>query len=138
MLKSEFEKIAGYQVSNDDYKKIIEPMYMATSLNKEEFVKTLNKKRFALRSINAILREMRAIARHLEGTCTNYTDQNAYDQLHEVIEEYMKRKGYINNGIKLAGHQLDTAMKQCCYYPKTVIIYGFKDYKTIETINLIN
>lgn len=38
MMKSEFEKLAGYEVSNSDYIEIIEPMYMATNLSKEEFI----------------------------------------------------------------------------------------------------
>ena len=46
MMKHEFEQIAGYEVSWEDYNNIIEPMYMATNLSKEEFVKTLSKKRF--------------------------------------------------------------------------------------------
>ena len=46
MMKQEFEKIAGYEVSTEDYNNTIEPMYMATSMNKQEFVKTLNRKQF--------------------------------------------------------------------------------------------
>lgn len=48
MMKHEFEAIAGYEVSTEDYEKIIEPMYMATTLSKVEFVKCLDKKRFAM------------------------------------------------------------------------------------------
>ena len=48
MMKHEFEAIAGYEVSTEDYEKIIEPMYMATNLSKAEFVKTISKKRFAV------------------------------------------------------------------------------------------
>lgn len=48
MMKHEFERIAGYEVSAEDYNNIIEPMYMATDLSKEEFVKTISKKRFAV------------------------------------------------------------------------------------------
>ncbi len=48
MMKYEFETLAGYEVSTEDYNNIIEPMYMATNLSKEEFVKTVSKKRFAL------------------------------------------------------------------------------------------
>lgn len=46
MMHQEFERIAGYKVSFEDYTNIIEPMYMATTLSKEEFVKTLNRKAF--------------------------------------------------------------------------------------------
>lgn len=48
MMKHEFEEIAGYEVSVEDYDKIIEPMYMASNLSKQDFVKTISKKRFAI------------------------------------------------------------------------------------------
>lgn len=48
MMKHEFEALAGYEVSREDYDNIIEPMYLATNLTKQEFVQTLNKKRFAI------------------------------------------------------------------------------------------
>lgn len=38
MMKHEFERLAGYEVSAEDYNNIIEPMYMATDLSKEDFV----------------------------------------------------------------------------------------------------
>lgn len=46
MMKHEFETLAGYEVSREDYDNIIEPMYMATNLSKQDFVKTISKKRF--------------------------------------------------------------------------------------------
>lgn len=46
MLKNEFEKIAGYKVSNENYYNVIEPMYHATNLDKYDFVKTINRKMF--------------------------------------------------------------------------------------------
>ena len=48
MMKHEFEALAGYTVSEKDYTEIIEPMYMATNLDKAEFVKCIDKKRFAI------------------------------------------------------------------------------------------
>ncbi|MDO4295039.1 MAG: hypothetical protein Q4D90_02635 [bacterium] len=46
MTQQEFEKIAHTKVSCDVYHDVIEPMYMATPLSKEEFVKSLNLNRF--------------------------------------------------------------------------------------------
>lgn len=46
MMKHEFERLAGYQVSIENYEKYIEPMYMATDLNKEDFTKCINRKFF--------------------------------------------------------------------------------------------
>ena len=48
MMKHEFEALAGYEVSFEDYNRVIEPMYMATELSKEDFVKCIDRKRFAL------------------------------------------------------------------------------------------
>ena len=44
MLHEEFEHIAGYEVTYETYKNIIEPMYTALDLPKAEFVKLLNRK----------------------------------------------------------------------------------------------
>ena len=49
MMKEEFERLAGYEVSFEDYNKVIEPMYMATNLSKEDFIKTIDKKRFEVK-----------------------------------------------------------------------------------------
>lgn len=46
MMWHEFEKLAGYEVSQEDYENVIEPMYLATKLNKQDFIKTLNRKTF--------------------------------------------------------------------------------------------
>lgn len=49
MTKQEFEALAGYEVSTESYNKVIEPMYMATDLNKADFVKTINRKAFEVK-----------------------------------------------------------------------------------------
>ncbi len=46
MMQHEFEALAGYRVTADDYNNIIEPMYMATNMTKEDFIKTLDRKFF--------------------------------------------------------------------------------------------
>ena len=58
MMKNEFEVLAGYEVSVSDYDNIIEPMYMATELNKAEFVKVISKERFALKSREEPIQEI--------------------------------------------------------------------------------
>ena len=136
MMKHEFEALAGYEVSQRDYDNIIEPMYMSTKLNKEDFVKTINKKRFALRPIKSIIKEMRKIAEGLKESCTHYTDYDTQDKLHALAEEYMERKGYIGDWGKIAGHTIETEMLWSCYYPAELVIYSLKDYKTMEVIKL--
>ena len=49
MMKHEFEALAGYEVSHEDYNNIIEPMYMATDLSKQDFVKVIDRKRFEVK-----------------------------------------------------------------------------------------
>lgn len=49
MMKHEFERIAGYEVSVEDYDNIIEPMYSATNVSKTEFVKMISRKRFEVK-----------------------------------------------------------------------------------------
>ena len=77
MMKHEFEALAGYEVSVSDYDNIIEPMYMATDLNKAEFVKVICKERFALKNREELIQEMKKIAEHLKQTCDNFTDYEA-------------------------------------------------------------
>ena len=61
MMKSEFEELAGYEVNWKDYIQIIEPMYLAlpNRITKQEFVKMIDKKRFALKPLNKIEKEMK-------------------------------------------------------------------------------
>lgn len=135
MMKHEFEAIAGYEVSFEDYNNIIEPMYMAIPeyITKADFVKMIDKKRFALKPISKIMKEMKQIAAQIEETCTHYTDYDAKEKLESLCREYIDRKGL--KGI--AGFIVNEEMKQTCYFPVSVSIYGFKTYENIEVINLI-
>lgn len=44
MMKQEFERLAKIEVTEETYTKIIEPMYMATELSKQDFINLLNLK----------------------------------------------------------------------------------------------
>lgn len=132
MMYSEFEALAGYEVRYEDYTNIIEPMYMASNLSKEEFVKCINMKRFALRPLDELEREMRKIAQGLKETCTHYTDYEAEEQLLKLVDEYIDRKGL--KGI--AGYTIEYNQIFSCYYPKKIIIYSNKSYKTFEEISV--
>lgn len=126
MMKHEFERLAGYEVSAEDYNKIIEPMYMATDLSKEEFVNVIDKKRFALKPLAKMERWMKKIAAHLEETCTHYTDYEAKEELEKTIMEYAHRIGATN-------WWMTDEMRFSCYYPTKVEFYRFGE--TIKTIN---
>lgn len=47
MMKQEFEELAKINVTWETYSKIIEPMYIAADLPKQEFIKLLNLKALA-------------------------------------------------------------------------------------------
>ena len=94
MMWEEFEKIAGYEVSYEDYHNIIEPMYMAVpeTVSKQEFVKMLDKKRFAKVPVatqkKKLVKEMKKVAERLRDTCEHYTDWQAKDRLEELEKQY--------------------------------------------------
>ena len=136
MMQHEFEALAGYEVSTEDYNNIIEPMYMAVSMDKAEFVKTINKKRFALKPAKSIVKEMKAVAEHLKVTCNHYTDFEARERLESLVNEYIKRKGYNH----FAGYYIETQYTyggcRGCTYPRKAVIYGLKQFNTIEIIEL--
>lgn len=44
MMKQEFERLAKIEVTEETYTKVIEPMYLATDLSKQDFIKLLNLK----------------------------------------------------------------------------------------------
>lgn len=114
MTKHEFEGLAGYSVAFDDYEKIIEPMYMATDLSKQEFVKCVSKRRFALPTKESLIRKMRIIARHLKATCTNYCDINAEKELQALVEQYAEL-------YSPTCCYVEKAEFWTCYYPKRLV-----------------
>lgn len=136
MMKHEFEALAGYEVSEKDYSGIIEPMYMATNLSKEDFVKVINKSRFALKTKKEMVKEMKKIAEHLKKTCEHYTDYEAKEQLEAIAEEYKERfspdGGYLIN----TRYTLEY-LGECrgCSYPAEIEVYD-RNYHTIEKIKI--
>lgn len=130
MMQHEFEELAGYEVSTEDYNKIIEPMYMAVNLSKVEFVKIIDKKRFALKTRKQMQTEMKQIAKHLTETFLHYTDYEAKEKLQSLAEEYAVRffgKGY--------SAYITDQIKFSCYYPVMVEFFNSTSGKTIEVIN---
>lgn len=133
MMHEEFMKIAGYEVSYEDYTNIIEPMYMATNLSKEDFIKVIDRKRFDIGAEKKrLLKKMKMIAKHLKDTCTHYTDWEAQKELEATARKYIeiKYKGFASFGT----HE---EMLWSCYYPKSIEIFNTKTYQTIESIELI-
>jgi len=136
-MKHEFERIAGYEVSNEAYSNIIEPMYMSMDLDKEAFVKILDKKRFALETKKELVKKMSEIALHLKNTCDRYLDLESEKRLHAIAEEYQKRFTHKGHYYIYRKHTLEH-LGECrgCSYPAEIEICDRK-YKTIETIKLV-
>ena len=138
MMKEEFERIAGYEVSYYDYKEIIEPMYMATFLSKEEFVKTINKKRFALKSKAQLLKEIKAVAENIADIAGHRTFYEEEQKLRELIKEYCERF-YNTKNYNLFGVYEYPSINRGCDYPTEFKIYdyGYNCIKTVKIVALI-
>lgn len=135
MMQQEFEQLAGYEVSYEDYVDIIEPMYLAVDLSKSEFVQCINKKRFALPTLKSIIRNMQQCAESLYESCTHYTDWDTKEKLNGFIEDYIQRRfGRLSSTIT---YGINEKQRQTCYYPVSVDIYDAKTYRNIERIDLL-
>ena len=93
MMYGEFMELAGYEVEYKTYAEIIEPMYMALpdSVTKQDFIKMLDKKAFALPTKRALVRDMRKMAESLRETCEHYTDTETAERLDRAAKAYAKR-----------------------------------------------
>lgn len=129
MMKEEFERIAGYEVSESDYYNIIEKMYMSCDLNKEDFVKTINKKRFALETRNHMKSTIKGYAKSLTETFLHYTDYATKEAMYSKLEEYTSRF-YGGN----YSFYISEEMKFSCFYPVKVEIFHKETGRTIETM----
>lgn len=143
MLKYEFESLAGYKVSEDDYKNYIEPMYMALpeSVTKDVFVTMISKKRFALPTKQQMKKQMREIAKHLYEICGRYTDWKSMDELMKIARKYAKLFHNLDwgNDIDCFVYTHDEyefpEIKRGCTYPKTLVIgKGNTIYEEIELV----
>lgn len=142
MMYQEFMEIAGYEVSVDDYHNIIEPMYMALSdVTKQDFVKMIDKKRFALPTKEQLVNQMKKLAKHLQETCEHYTDYETKDELERIAKEYAKRFYYIDCDNNINSYVFFNYEYTCkefktgCTYPEEVVIgRNNRDYERITLI----
>ena len=143
MMWKEFEEIAGYEVSYDDYHDYIEPMYMALpTVTKAEFVKMIDRKRFALPSAQSYMRIVRKEAKHLFKICGHYTDYESERRMEKAAKDYAKRKYgldwthdtqvyvYFNRE-----YEFPDIGRGCTYPCQLVIGRGETDYERIQLID---
>lgn len=143
MMWQEFEEIAGYEVSFEDYNNIIEPMYMALpNVTKQEFVKMIDKKRFALPTPAALMREVKKEAKHLFEICGHSLDYDSERRMEAKAKEYAKRKYGLDwtNDSKVYVFFLKEyefpSIQRGCTYPKTLVIgrMGNGEYERVTVV----
>lgn len=137
MMHKEFEQIAGYEVSYEDYTNIIEPMYMATNLNKQEFVKCLNRKQFDLnykkqQYKKQLLSEMQTIAEEMYDICSHTETCEQYEALRAKALEYIKAFPVW----KAPYHEFETGQKNGCSYVKALVWYD-DNYNEVQRIEFL-
>lgn len=137
MMHKEFEEIAGYEVSYEDYTNIIEPMYMATNLSKQEFVKCLNRKQFDLgykkqQYKKQLLKEMKSIAEEMYTICSHTETYEQYEALRAKAIEYIKAFPVW----KAPHHEFSTEHKNGCSYVKSLVWYD-ENWNEVQQIELV-
>ena len=134
MMHQEFERIAGYEVSFEDYANIIEPMYMATNLSKQDFVKVIDRKRFDLNEKKrSMIKEMRKIAEDRKANAEHTADWEAEDRLQELAHEYADT---FHKGATPEIKRERTYRDFGCSYPCTLTIYGQNRFGWYEVENV--
>lgn len=137
-MHHEFEQLAGYEVSYETYVNVIEPMYNATNLTKQDFVKCLNKKAFALPTRAEMKKEMRKIANKVFENCGLKSFIEEFDEVQRIADSYAKQfyglcsfalvcRGYAYCGIR---------QDRGCTYPETVVICD-RDGNELDRVVLI-
>ena len=144
MMWKEFEEIAGYEVSPEDYNNIIEPMYMAVpdSVTKQEFVKMIDKKRFALPTPQQLMREVKKEAKHLYEICGHSLDYDSERRMEAAAKYYAKRKYGLDwaHDSKVYVYFLKEyecpPLQRGCTYPKTLVIgrEGLGEYERVTLV----
>lgn len=109
---------------------------MATDLSKEEFAKVICRERFAIKTKEELICEMKEIAEHLKVTCEHFTDFETEEQLKKLAEEYKSRIASQGGFLINKRHTLEhLGCCRGCSYPAEIEIYNSK-YQTIENITV--
>lgn len=95
MMWKEFEELAGYEVTYEDYSKIIEPMYMATDLNKRDFIACLDYKRFSIQyrkeqMKHKMVKRLKELAAQMKAEAGHVDTYETFSELHGLAREYDK------------------------------------------------
>ena len=130
MMKYEFEQLAGYEVTDEVYDKVIEPMYMSVDCDKLEFVKMLDKKYFALPTEAELMKQLKSKAQEIFELCGHTVTHEQEDELHKVAIEYCRR---FYNSIPI----LEYGERLGCSYVKSFTVYHADREIRIKKVILI-
>lgn len=130
MMWNEFEELAGYEVSYEDYTEIIEPMYMATNLSKTEFIATLNRERFDKGLVESkLLDEMKSLADQIRELCGRDETCDLERELQDKAEEFGKKFGPVAVTLETAKGYGN------CHYVTAVSFTEKKHWSEVERID---
>ena len=138
-MKYEFEKLAGYEVTTRDYLDIIEPMYVATDLDKLEFVKCLDRTRFDKQiRLAKFIKSAKKYAESLKKCCGKWVDVYSEEHLKGELEMYAQEKYGLAYDTDLTiyfktAYEFPSLQRGCTYPISAEIIV---DGVTFETVKL--
>ena len=144
MMHEEFEKLAGYEVSYEDYHNIIEPMYMATNLSKVDFIKCLDPKRFSKQyKLAEMKKEIKKLAKIIFEGCGIRIYHDEENRMNDLAKAYaglkynlnwvsdLKSYVYFTRGYAYCGIKQD---RGCSYLKELVIGRDDIDFERIVLV----
>lgn len=124
MLKEEFEKISGIEVSDYNYKNIVEPMYMAVNLDKKDFIKLLNLKALAEKSgrknLKYLYDKFMKKAKEYNKKCFYCCDYNIENDIEDIMLTIRNRYD--------KDYYFEKIMKNGVFYYESLVINGHRYY----------
>lgn len=141
MMHHEFEELAGYEVSYEDYANIIEPMYMATNLTKQEFIKCIDEKRFSIQYKKnqlkkSLLKQMKELAKVMEYACGHRDVYPEYAELKGLAQQYIKEFApYGTHAEWEKGYEYTN--RTGCSYIKAIVFYSDFNDEEVSRVQLV-
>lgn len=138
MMKYEFEKLAGYEVTTRDYLDIIEPMYMATNLDKSDFVRCLDRNRFDKKVVlENHIKSAKKYAEALKRCCGHFIDTYSEEHLKGELEMYAQEKYGLSFDADLTiyfntAYESPSLQRGCTYPISAEIIVDGHAYETVD------
>lgn len=142
MMWKEFEELAGYEVSYEDYNNVIEPMYMAlpAQYSKQDFIKMIDKKRFALKTKKQLVKEMKELADQIREVVEHNGAYDLKDKLRDKAQAYAERfysfnRNDLNDYFYFnVEHTIPGTMRGCSFPVELVIGHKDTDYERLTLI----